>query len=118
MANLQVKSEDRGGEATVALIGELDFSGLPIVDEKLQEVEASGASLLVLDLRELTFLDSGGLKAIVAASNRASEAGRRLVVVKGPKTVHRILEWTGVDRSLEVVDDPAAVLRREDRAEK
>ena len=50
------------------------------------------------DLAGLSFMDSTGLRLIVAAAARAGEAGRRFVVVRGPDPVHRVLELTGLDR--------------------
>ena len=69
-----------GAETHVALRGELDLSGL-------------------------TFLDSTGLRLIVAADQRAREADRRLVVVKGPVAVHRVFSITKLDERLEMVDE-------------
>ena len=45
----------------------------------------SQARLVVLDLRELTFIDSSGVHAIVSAGIRARKGGRRLVLVH-PRT--------------------------------
>ena len=63
----------------------------------------------MLDLRELAFMDSTGLRVIVAADSRAREQARRLVIVRGTDTVQRIIEMTRLDERLEIVDDLAAV---------
>jgi anti-sigma B factor antagonist len=63
---------------------------------------------VILDLRELEFMDSSGAKLIVAASGRARQAGGRLVVVRGPVAVERIFALVGLDRQLELVDHPPA----------
>ncbi len=60
---------------------------------------------MLIDLSELTFLDSTGLRTIVTAHQRASDADRRVVVVKGPEIVHRVFTITGLDERLHIVDD-------------
>ena len=57
--------------------------------------DASQARLVVLDLRELTFLDSSGLHAILHAGIRARQAGRWLVLVRVPSNVERLLTLPG-----------------------
>jgi len=94
-----------GAETHVALRGELDLSTTDRVQRELDRVEAASPSVLKLDLSGLTFLDSTGLRLIVAADQRAREADRRLVVVKGPVAVHRVFSITKLDERLEMVDE-------------
>jgi anti-sigma B factor antagonist len=78
----------------------------------------------VLDLRELDFMDCSGVHTIVDASSRARQAGRRLVLLRGPPNVDRVLTLTGSAGDLEIGDldpgePPAQVLlqlAREDLA--
>ena len=109
MTILEVESEDRNGLVHIALKGELDLSTVERVQEELRRAEAGGPPLLVLDLSRLTFLDSTGLRAVVTADERAREAGRRLVVVRGPEAVHRVFTITRLEERLEMVDDASAV---------
>jgi len=51
----------------------------------------------VLDLKQVTFLDSSGLRVVVAADQRARGTIRRFAVVRGPETVQRIFEITRLD---------------------
>ena len=61
----------------------------------------------MLDLRELEFVDSSGVHAIVNASSRARQAGRRLVLLRGPSNVDRMFTLTGSSDQLEIGDlDP------------
>jgi anti-anti-sigma factor len=55
------------------------------------------------------FIDSTGLRALVAADERARSAGRRLAVVRGPDAVERLLTVTQLDQRLDIVDDPDSV---------
>jgi anti-anti-sigma factor len=69
--------------------------------------ERRKVEILVLDLRELTFLDSTGLRLITSAAGRASLGGWRLVLVRGPEPVQRVFRITRLDGELEFVHDPA-----------
>ena len=81
---LDVETTDRDGRVHVALRGELDLSTVGKVQDELRRVEASSPPVLVLDLSKLTFLDSTGLRCLVTADERGREAGRRVVIVRGP----------------------------------
>jgi anti-anti-sigma factor len=106
---LEIETEVANGLARIALKGELDLSTVNKVEEELQALEASGASLIVLDLSRLTFLDSTGLRCLVTADQRAKESGRRLVLVRGPDAVQRVFTITRLEERLEMVDDAASI---------
>ena len=88
--------------------GELDMSSALSLEERLREIEDDEPEVLVLDLSELKFLDSTGLRLIIAAHTRAQRAGRRLAIVEGTDAVRRIFRLTGVDGWLDIVDADAA----------
>ena len=109
MQILEIETEVTDGLARIALKGELDLSTVNKVEEELESLEASGASLIVLDLSRLSFLDSTGLRCLVTADQRAKEAGRRLVLVRGPDAVQRVFTITRLEERLEMVDDAASI---------
>jgi anti-anti-sigma factor len=55
-------------------------------------------------MRELTFMDSSGLRSVVMADRRLRADGTRFVVVRGTERVNRVLDLTGVSERLELVD--------------
>jgi anti-sigma B factor antagonist len=112
MPPLDVTTEQRGDQLRVALSGELDIVNAPQVEDQLAAIEADTVDTLILDLRAVDFIDSTGLRALIAANERARSAGRRLVVVRGAKAVDRLLSLTQLDQRLEIVDDPDAVAAR------
>ena len=59
----------------------------------------------MLDLRNLAFMDSTGLRLLIAADTRARQQGRRLTIVKGPEPVQRVFRITRLEERLEIVDD-------------
>lgn len=109
MTLLELTTEINGTTVRLALAGELDIGSAPQVEEALSEIEDAGHPTVVLDLRELTFMDSTGLRIIVGADARAKEHERRLVLIQGPDAVARLLRMTRLDERLEIVADPAAV---------
>ena len=89
-----VRSHDFDGGRVVALRGELDASTCQGLVEHL--IGRPGL-LVVLDLCELTYIDSSGLGVIHAARRMAIEAGGNLVVCRPRSVVYRVLEITGLD---------------------
>lgn len=86
--------------------GELDLASAEVLEAGLKELESAEPDVLVLDLRELEFMDSTGLRAVIAADARARERGGRLVVVRAPEEVDRVFQLTRMDQHLELVDEP------------
>lgn len=95
----------------VALSGELDLASSPILEQQLDQVFSSQASLVILDLRQLDFMDSTGLSVLIKANQAAADTGRRLYLVKGPPQVQRLLSLTGVGERLSVLEAPEDALR-------
>jgi anti-sigma B factor antagonist len=99
------------GAVRIALRGELDLNHAYSFDEELRRVEQDRPHCIVLDLRELNFMDSCGVGRLVAARRRARRAGRRLVLVRGGRAVQLLLALTGVDETFEIVGDVPNSLR-------
>ena len=106
MANLDFQTTRNGTVAVIAPTGELDLSGAALLEDELERLASEPElSTVVLDLRQLEFMDSSGLRLVVLADMRAREAGRRFVLVKGAETVHRVFEITRMSERLEFVAD-------------
>lgn len=104
--SILVEEHDR--VVSVTLRGELDLATAPEFEKVLTERVESGRDVLV-DLRGLEFMDSSGVRALVAAHALAGRTGNRLVIVRpGPSSVvAKIIEVSGLDDELNFVDDPA-----------
>ena len=96
-------SDECLGVVSVYVAGELDIASALDLERMLRRAELR-APLVVLDLRDLTFIDSRGVRVISYASSRARLAGRRLVLLRGPLQVQRLLELSGSAEHLEIVD--------------
>jgi anti-anti-sigma factor len=100
---LNILHERRGGETRMALQGELDVGNTPELERALLEVENSDAHIIRLDLSELDFLDSTGLRVILSAQLRQLE-GDRLRLIPGPERVQRVFVMTGTAELLHFED--------------
>lgn len=89
--------------AWVRLAGELDLASAPELTQALAQAE-DRARRVVLDLRQLTFMDTSGVHVILAASVRATWAGRQLVLVRPRSQVDRLLALSGARDRLDIVD--------------
>lgn len=96
-------ARDRDGAIRVALAGEVDMSVAGALRAALDRALAESASVIV-DLRELAFMDSSGIHALAAADARAREFDKRLVIAHPTPSVLRILRLTGLDQILRIVD--------------
>ena len=105
---LVVETRTNRRTALVALHGELDLLTVSKVAEVLDGLEpaADGVRHVVLDLRGLTFMDVLGLKELIRQNEFARSNRHNLAVVRGTAAIHRVLELTGVEEMLVLVDDP------------
>jgi anti-anti-sigma factor len=88
----------------LAVSGEIDIATAPTVERELRQAEASH-DFVVIDLSEVSFMDSTGLHLIVAANRRLSERGGRLFVVEGSPQIRRLFEVTRLAEQVELVQD-------------
>ena len=93
----------------VVLEGEIDLAAAPEAERKIADAEAREPGRLVIDLREVTFMDSSGLRVLLTAHRRSEQAGRGYALVKGGDAVARLLDVTGLTGRLELLDEPPAV---------
>ena len=97
------------GRLDASLSGELDLSTVAELESRLEEALRADPALLVVDLRDVTFLDSSGLRLLLRLDERQREREGRLVLVKGGRRVSRVFELTGADEHLSFVADPSEV---------
>src|SRR3954454_13970070 len=105
-----ISVSDVNGRAHLTLRGELDIATAPELEQLVNERIDSGQEVVV-DLRGLEFMDSSGIRVLVAAHARAGRSGTRVVVVRpAPSSaVAKIVEVSGLDGELNLVDDPTHV---------
>jgi stage II sporulation protein AA (anti-sigma F factor antagonist) len=91
------------GTIWVHVTGGLELATAPALEQTLTDAQPR-AVLVVLDLRELTSIDRAGVEVIVGASLRARETGRRLILVRVPPHVDRMLAVTGTSDAVLIGD--------------
>lgn len=107
---LDVVCERRGDAAVLVVQGELDLSTVGVLRDFLRSEKAQ-APTVVLDLRQLQFIDSSGLSLLVSEQRRARENGFRFAIaVGGAPAVQRLFELTGLQGTLTLVEDPDALM--------
>ena len=101
-----ISISDRYGRAVVVIRGELDLATAPDLEAALKEHLDRGQDVVV-DLRELAFMDSTGLRALVAAHARVEGTEQRFLIVRPlpGASIERILAVAGVERVLDLIDD-------------
>jgi anti-anti-sigma factor len=105
---LAVEARRNRRTALVALRGEFDLLTVSKVAEVFDGLELRADALrhVVLDLRGLTFMDVLGLKELIRQNEFARSNRHNLAVVRGTAAIQRVLELTGVEGVLVLVDDP------------
>jgi anti-sigma B factor antagonist len=97
-----------GDTAVIALSGELDVAGASLLEREIERIVADhDATGLVLDLSELEFMDSTGLRMMVLADQRARAENRSLTIVRGRPEVQRVFTITRMEERLQFVDSAA-----------
>jgi len=94
----------------LALRGELDLANAPLLQSEIENSEIVAAPMVVLDLQELEFIDSSGLRVLLAAHDRSRQRGQGFAVTRGSEQVQRLLSITGVDEHLRVIASPDEML--------
>jgi anti-sigma B factor antagonist len=101
---LVVRTVKDGEAHTISLCGELDLANAGTAETALQASLAEGASRVVIDMRELEFIDSTGIALLVAAlANNDGEEKVRFIPSPAP-AVTRVLELTGLAERLPLAE--------------
>ena len=80
----------------VVASGEIDIATAPLLATALEEVTAAGARLVILDARNIHFLDSSGISVLISAGAELENHGGRLCIDGMSGAVERVLEITGL----------------------
>ena len=88
----------------VVPVGELDLATAPEVDEALRAAANLDHQGIALDLREVIFMDSSGLRLILRWNAAARDEGRAFGIIRGGEVVQRVFEATRVAEHLTFVE--------------
>jgi anti-anti-sigma factor len=108
---LSIQTHLQQDRHTFVLAGELDLASAPELEGMVAKACADGAREMLLDLRDLRFIDSSGLKAILGARSLCETSHCELYLTPAPEPVQRLFELTGLVDKLRFRDstqpDPA-----------
>lgn len=100
---LEVTRQGNGDATMLALAGELDMATTPLLDEALERLDRRHA--VILDLSDLTFIDSHGLRALFGHATTLE-----LILARPHPHIARVLSLTKSDRLMRVEDTLDAAL--------
>jgi anti-anti-sigma factor len=101
----RVSTKIDGESASIAIVGELDLSTAPRVEEALDDLLANRARRVVIDLSQVAFVDSSGLRMLIAMSDRSGEEGWTLALVRPPEPARSVFQITGAEQNLPFVEE-------------
>jgi anti-sigma B factor antagonist len=108
-ASVQIQTDDRS--PVVVVTGEIDMATAPMLQRELTSAIETTGGAVVLDLGDVTFFDSSGLRVAIVAHRDLSEQGRRLAVVCDPEGhVRRTFMLAGLAEVLDLHPSRAAAL--------
>lgn len=95
-----------GTGTVITLHGEVDLDAAGAVGQAVrQSLDSDVPPVLLVDLTDVTFMDSSGLNALIRANQSTGEAGGAVHLVAPQETVARVLQLTGVDQVMAVHPD-------------
>jgi anti-sigma B factor antagonist len=97
---LQISAERSGTTMRITVLGEIDLANAQEFREHVSADLADDAEIVVLDLTEVSFIDSSGLKALLYAK---AQDGNRLRLIPSPALL-RLLEITGLHEHLPIIE--------------
>jgi len=103
---LTLSHQQTDGDAVIALDGELDLASASDLAELAGELVRNGADNIIMDAERLSFCDSSGLRTLVSIANDLRPIGGRVAIVNPQPIVLRVLELTGLDRTVMIDWDP------------
>jgi len=112
--DLSIESHHEGAETVVTVVGELDMHTGPLLAERLEGVVEQGPDTVVVEMTQLTFMDSSGLSVLLGAHKSLAERGGSLILAGPNQYILKTLDITGLTDVLPVrgetkpVDDSAA----------
>jgi anti-sigma B factor antagonist len=93
----------------MVLRGELDLNTAPRLKAAFVQALASDPGRIVVDLRQVTVLDSSGLAAIVGAHRRLTKTGGTLDIVVGDRGTALKFKVTGLDQLMRIWSAPPPI---------
>jgi anti-sigma B factor antagonist len=102
MKEFRIDREPRGSVQLIRLSGSLDMYSFPRLEAQLNALFEQGQYYVVLDCRELDYIGSAGLGALIGFAKQAREHSGDVRLLNVPERIHRIVELLGFTKVLKV----------------
>jgi stage II sporulation protein AA (anti-sigma F factor antagonist) len=111
--SLQVETKRDGKVLVVLLTGELDHHTAPIVRDVLEkEMAKDDTRHMLLNMKQLTFMDSSGIGMILGRYKQLLQKGGKMGICDIPPSIHRLLEMSGLFKIMMISDTEQHAISR------
>jgi anti-sigma B factor antagonist len=107
---LRIEVRREADRVILRLEGELDMANASRLQDAIESAGLEARTMVVLDLQQLEFIDSTGLRIILSARARSQERGQEFAITPGSQQVQRLLSVTGVSEHLRIIGAPDEIL--------
>lgn len=112
LAPLRITERPVGDTLLLELTGHLVFDeGDRVLRDRIHELAAAGIRRILLDLHEVTYVDSGGIGALVEMYLHVTRLGGRLAVLRASACARRVLSITHLTSAIEMFEDEETAIR-------
>jgi anti-sigma B factor antagonist len=110
MKDFRIDRDTRGDVEVIRLTGSLDMYSFPRLETQINTLFQENRFALLLDCRDLDYIGSAGLGALIGFAKQAREKKGDVKLVNVPERIYKIIELLGFTKVLQVHTDEAAAL--------
>ncbi len=108
MKDFRIELEARGAIQIIRLAGSLDMYSFPRLETQITTLFQQGQHAVLLDCRELDYIGSASLGALIGFAKQAREKGGDVKLLNVPERIFKIVELLGFTKVLQVYQDEQA----------
>ncbi len=98
------KISQSSSECIIKLTGRLDLQGVAEIETEFKELYSGYNGRFIVDMSEVAFLASLGMRLLMMAAKALSQSGGKIVVVGPQEVVENALRISGLDQVIDIVD--------------
>ena len=107
---MQIEELSRDDAVILRPVGRLDSSTMPVVQDRVLSVLARRPKHLVIDFRDLDYVNSTGLRVMLMAAKKLKADNGRFTLCGMKANVREVFEISGFHKIIEIIDDCAALI--------
>ena len=98
--SLRIRTQERDGGHLLLLSGELDLASAGVLDTAIAELCTDGAKQIILEMGDLEFMDSTGLRSVLVGQELCEVNACELIIGEQSRQVERLFDVSGVGEKL------------------